>query len=668
MLGKGCLPQLFVLMKTADNLPRRRGFMEILNQLLESYLLTYGPWRKAVANGDTTTPIAHPVLRATGNTFSEFRTESINAFTSALTSSSRNEVSFRLLALDGLRNLVMIRGLLEDLETAKIIRTIDEIVIHEEAYGKDEVKAAAMEALVQIAHQKPQLVIDSSIPEFMAQLPDTDMDFDKPYVPILEAIAKLSAEYQIFRTIMIRLKNKLYTATRQGASSKYIVAILSAILYSFSSGSSGLPDPAIFGNYYSDIVLPLLNDFVMPEGQLASTSSLKEDAVAELIGRICNTIMRSQVWVSQTEICRNVYSLFRQTDIHQLPPFTTTQPHTMIVSTHLLACLHKEATPHTDMPELLSALIKSANSSAQDPAIVATTVSQISLVVNKYMKPAATPTIIKPMLCGPDSLLSPDQLNPTSLRIAFAILKALVLKTDPQLPNLLPQFFELFSNSTYGVQAAKAFSSLLAADDLLSKANHCTIYALHKQRLFALSISTLAATYKDSATSKEGKDNILIALSGLLYWIPYDLLKAELSTLIPLLLQSLRLEDADVKARTITIFEKIVLEDPKLVEEHVTSMINRLLDIAVTSSGNKDMKGVSVATLQQTPPKARAGSLACLAAFVTSFRTELLLPQKQLVNRRLMPALDDPKRAVRAEAVRCRKAWSGLGGTSVDDE
>lgn len=668
MLGKGCLPQLFVLMKTSDNLPRRRGFMEILNQLLESYLLTYGPWRKAVANNDNPAAIAQPILRATGNTFSEFRTESITAFTSALTGSAKIEVSFRLLALDGLRNLVMIRGLLEDLEIAKIIRVIDEIVIHEEPYGKDEVKAAAMDALVQIAHQKPQLVIDSSIPEFMAELPDTDEGSEKPYVPILEAIAKLSAEYQIFRTIMIRLKNKLYAATRQGASSKYVVAILSAILYAFSSGSSGLPDPAIFGTYYSDLVLPLLTDFVTPEGQLASTASVKEGAVLVLIGRICNTIMRSQVWVSQTEICRNAYTLFRQNDMQQLPPFSAQHPHTMIVSTYLIASLHKEATPYTDMSELLSALVVFASSSSSDPAVTATTVSQISLIVNKYMKPAATKSILQPLFSGPSPLLSPDNLNLTSLRISFAILKALVLKTDPLLPNLLPQFFDLFSSPAYGTQAAKAFSALLASDDLLTKANHCTIYALHKQRLFALSISTLAATYKDSTTSQSGKDNILIALSGLLYWIPYDLLKAELTTLIPLLLQSLRLDDADVKARTITIFEKIVLEDPKLVEEHVTSMINRLLDIAVMVSGNKDAKsGVANAT-SHTPPKARAGSLACLTAFVTSFRTELLLPQKHLVNRRLMPALDDPKRAVRVEAVRCRKAWSGLGGTSNDDE
>jgi len=642
--------------------------MEILNQLLESYLLTYGPWRRAVGTGDNTASIAQPILRATGNTFSEFRTESISAFTSALTGPSKIEVSFRLLALDGLRNLVMIRGLLEDVETAKIIRVINEIVIHEEPYGKDKVKAAAMDALVQIAHQKPQLVIDLSIPEFMAQLPDTDQDSEKPFVPILEAVAKLSAEHQIFRTIMIRLKNKLYAATRHGASSKYIVAILSAILYAFSSGSSGLPDPAVFGSYYSDIVLPLLNDFVTPEGQLASVPSMKEDAVLGLVGRICNTIMRSQVWVSQTEICRNVYSLFRQADMRQLPPFDAQHPHTMIVSTHLFASLHKEATPHTDMSELLSALIDFAKSSSIDPAVMSTTVSQISLIVNKYMKPGATKTTIQPLFSGADSLLSEDKLNLTSLRISFAILKALVLKTDSQLPNLLTQFFDLFSNPSYGSQAAKAFSALLAPDDLLTKANHCTIYALHKQRLFALSISTLAATYKDSATTREGRDNILIALSGLLYWIPYDLLKAESPTLIPLLLQSLRLDDADVKARTITIFEKIVLEDPKLVEEHVTSMINRLLEIAVIGSGSKDVKSGSSTATSHTPPKARAGALVCLTAFVSSFRTELLLPQKQLVNRKLMPALDDPKRAVRAEAVRCRRAWSGLGGTSNDEE
>jgi DNA repair/transcription protein MET18/MMS19 len=76
MLGKSCLPQLFVLMKTADNLPRRRGFMEILDQLLQANLSTYGPWRKPNFTGDA---IPQKPLRPSENPFSDFRTESIDA-------------------------------------------------------------------------------------------------------------------------------------------------------------------------------------------------------------------------------------------------------------------------------------------------------------------------------------------------------------------------------------------------------------------------------------------------------------------------------------------------------------------------------------------------------------------------------------------------------------
>jgi DNA repair/transcription protein MET18/MMS19 len=657
MLGKGCLPQLFVFMKNADNLSRRRGFMEILNDLLQANLLLHGPWRSANVT-------AKP-LRPSENPFSEFRTESIDAYTAALTSSPKNEVSFRLLALDGLRNLIMIRGLLEDLEVVKIIHTIDEVVIKEETYGKDEVKAAAMDALVQIALQKPQLVIDSSIPEFMAQLPDTDAGHAKAFVPILEALAKLSAEQQIFKTIMIRLKNKLYTALRQEASPKYVLAILAAMLYAFSSGSPGLSDPAVFGGYYQDIVIPLLQDLSTSEGQFASSAAAQDEAVLDLVGRICNVIVRSQQWVAQTEICRNVYTIFRQIEIEQVPPFTGREPRTMIVSTHLLAALQKEASPHTDIPALLTALVEFAISSSElSPAIQSATISQIAILVNKFVKPSLTATIITRLFTGPDSLLSQTNLTPTTLRISFAILRAITLRTDPQVRTFLPNFLALLTNSTYGHPAALAFSTLLAPDEILTKANHCILYALHKQRLFALSIPALASSFRDKDSSKDAKDNMLIAVSGILYWIPYELLKQQLPTLVPLLLQSLLLEDPDVKARTITIFEKIVVEDPKLVEEHVSSLVNRLLDVAVVSSKeNGDNTSASIASA----PKARAASLACLTAFVSSFKVEVLLPMKMLVGRRLMGALDDGRRVVRAEAVRCRRAWAGIGGEEEDE-
>ena len=673
MLGKGCLPQLFVLMKTADNLPRRRGFMEILNQLLQANLLTYGPWRKSSFTGDD---IPQKPLRPSENPFSDFRTESIDAFTSALTRSPKSEVSFRMLALDGLRSMVIVRGLLEDLEVVKIIRTIDEIVIQEEQYGKNEVKAAAMEALVQIALQKPQLVIDSSIPEFMAQLPDTDVDHEVTFVPILEALAKLSAEQQIFKTIMIRLKNKLYAAIRQAASAKYILAILSSMLYAFSSGAAGLSDPAVFGGYYQDIVIPLLKDLAIPTEQFANVAALRHDDVLDTIGRICNVIVRSQQWVSQTEICRNVYTLFRQAELTQVPPFTTQDDSTMLVSTHLLASLQKQATPHTDIPELLTTLIHFATTASPSPAVLSATITQISLLTNKHLKPAFTAARISPLLSlsGAASLLLPDTLTPTTLRIAFALLRALILRTDPQLPNLLPTFLSLLTHATYGGPAARAWSTLLVPDIFLTKENHCVIYALHRHRLLTLSLPSLAATFRAADTTAEGKTNVLVALSGLLYYIPYDLIRAELGTLVPLLLQSLVVDDADVKARTIAVVEKIVLENTKVVEEHASSLVSRLLNVAVatpsTSTGASKAGAMTTGTGGNAvaPPKARAAALACLTACVGACRTEVLLPMKAQVGRRLMGALDDPRRAVRAEAVRARRAWAALGGSGAEDE
>lgn len=52
----------------------------------------------------------------------------------------------------------------------------------------------------------------------------------------------------------------------------------------------------------------------------------------------------------------------------------------------------------------------------------------------------------------------------------------------------------------------------------------------------------------------------------------------------------------------------------------------------------------------------RAAALSCLAAMM-QLPYPLLHPHRSEVLRALAAAVDDPKRAVRAQAARCRQAW-----------
>lgn len=131
------------------------------------------------------------------------------------------------------------------------------------------------------------------------------------------------------------------------------------------------------------------------------------------------------------------------------------------------------------------------------------------------------------------------------------------------------------------------------------------------------------------------KPNYLVALSNILYSVSPTVIVTELRNILPLLLQSLDLNEPAVKSATIETLFTTVQESSDAVKEHVSSLISRLLTTCINRETN--------------PPRVRAAALRCLSIFPGTIRNELLLPFKQQVLRSLMGVLDDPKRNVRKE-------------------
>lgn len=136
------------------------------------------------------------------------------------------------------------------------------------------------------------------------------------------------------------------------------------------------------------------------------------------------------------------------------------------------------------------------------------------------------------------------------------------------------------------------------------------------------------------------KPNYLIALSNILRNVPTSVITPELPNLLPLLLQSAELPDADVKAATIETLHVTIKESADSLKEHVSSVITRLLNACTLET-----EGSAVLN----PPRVRTAALRALRSFPGSIRGELLLPYKRQVLKRLLPVLDDPKRTVRKE-------------------
>lgn len=650
------LPNLFTLYQTADTLAKRRGLLEVLVQLIRANIEVYGEWRSvSKLAGD----------QAANNALNKFSTQALEVMIGGLSMAPIKEVSFRLVCVNGLSQMAKVRQVLGDEDIAKVIQLFHKVVIAEEPYGKDEMKEAAINGLVEVAHQKPQLVVDKAFPAFMAQLPDTDVDGSLSYVPVLEAFAKLGSEEKIFDTVILRLKNKLNATVTQQASSTYLVALLSAMLYALNHGAAKLEQDTEISPYYQDIVLPLLSQV---SSSAASHQKAFDDEISlDLVGRICNIIIRPQSVDLQSKISGELYSSFRGPSQTDIPPFnlesTPQQTRWMMVSAHLLAALRKDATLPCDTQYLLHSLVQFSQQPSLSPRVRAATLCQISLVVNKFIPTASLKPTLELILNAPVDLLNPSHLNPTTIRTIFAILKGLVLRNSTLLSTLYPALLSFLSISPHSATVAHGFTTLLQPDDLLTKANHCTISGLHKQKTFNLLVPSIAASFRDA--DKDMKPNYLIALSGVLRWLPFDIVSEELSQLVPLLLQSLDLQGEDgVKEAAVGTLTSVLAQNPKAVEEHAGSLITRLLSTVTVSGGGAAARSGAAAT----PARVRAVALKCLAMVPAQLRQEIVLPYRRQVVKKLTSALDDKKRGVRAEAVRCRARWLEVDEVWEDED
>lgn len=126
--------------------------------------------------------------------------------------------------------------------------------------------------------------------------------------------------------------------------------------------------------------------------------------------------------------------------------------------------------------------------------------------------------------------------------------------------------------------------------------------------------------------------------------MPHQILLNELPPLVPLLIQSLELEDSELKVSTLETFKLAVAEAPNVIGPQIRTILPPLLALVTQQHANHSIR-VRVAALQ------------CLAEFPSFIAKDHLLPHLNFVVRQLKTPLDDKKRLVRKEAVDCRSKW-----------
>ncbi|PLB50722.1 ARM repeat-containing protein [Aspergillus steynii IBT 23096] len=682
---KTIVAPLLTIYQEADGIAKQRALLETLIVLFDSAIQVFGEW------------ITRDPEPAAENPLLEFKDQFSEIFGQALMGVIKEEVSFRVSALKGFLRLSTLRNYFQDNEIGLFVQYLDEILLKEESVGRDDLKKEAISALAELSKYKPRLIMDITFPAFVATLPDSDDDTNSDYLTTLENLAQISVEKDIFETLVRRLLSKLTVLLQreQSGSAAYPRAILLTIFYVMSQRKMD-QDPNL-GVYYDKIVIGLCRSVADSASGKAKNSILADVTVLDILGRLCNLIVRSLPKEKQDEVAENVYTLFSPADSFSPVPFAQTtdanQQRTMIISTYLLAGLPADCAklPYSspNMSALLSDITKRSITECEPSTHIAL-LRHLALLVNKFL-PKTDLGIASDLF---DSILPPgaeaEKLSPEKLATILWLSKALVLRLAPKTTQLLTSLLALLSSpdESTSTTAARGFAILLRDDDVLSPANGANIRLLSKQRVFTTLVPLISTRIRevnvsvnaDSSSAPSSFSHIkpahLTALSGILSTIAPSLVMPELPTLLPLLLQTLDLQTADsqaVRSATLDTLAVIIRENGVGVIEncgHVQSLVTRLL---------KTTQYVPAGSVSVNGTRLRADALKCLfllaqtpssdaPAVAKAGKLSPLLPVKNQVLRSLRMVLDDPKRDVRKAAVDARGAWLRGVDDAPDEE
>lgn len=328
LIVKAVVPSLMTLYQASDGIANQRALLEVLVQILDSAIAVHG-----------TPSLPAPTTTTIENPLEPFKDRLFELNSQALMSSAVNEVSFRMVALNALLRLCLLRRYLQDNEIGMAVQYFDEIVLLEDPSQKDNLKREAIHALVELSRIKPNLIMDITFPAFMAKLPDSSPSDRRDYLTTLEGLAQLSVEKYVANTLIRRLLSKLDVVLQNKGSSSYPQAILSTLHYVLSQRN--LDQDGDLSSYHEKIVVGLTSRVVLGCIGKAPITALNEEPTLAILGRLTMMIIRALDEHKQKSVALQTYSLFVDEADFIPVPFRHNVPKlqmsTMILSTSLMA-------------------------------------------------------------------------------------------------------------------------------------------------------------------------------------------------------------------------------------------------------------------------------------------------------------------------------------------
>ncbi|CAA7035212.1 unnamed protein product [Microthlaspi erraticum] len=270
-------------------------------------------------------------------------------------------------------------------------------------------------------------------------------------------------------------------------------------------------------------------------------------------------------------------------------------------------------------------------------------------------------------ICGSETILSKIclgfggslDLQTRAITVLAWIGKGLLMRGDRRFNEIVQVLVECLksTNSSGHVlhssamkHAADAFFILMSDSEVcLNRKYHAVIRPLYKQRFFSLTVPILESLIMKSQ-SPLSRTMLHVALAHVISNVPVTVILDNTRKLHPMILEGLTILSLDAADKE-TLFSLFLVFSGTLTDikgqESASDNAHRIIECLVKLTSYPHLTVV------------RETSIQCLAALL-ELPHGRIYPFRREVVQAITKALDDPKRSVREEAVRCRQAWASI--------
>lgn len=634
------------------------------------------------------------------NILLSFKDSFIVFFTRSLMNVAKTEPEVRVLAVKNISLIISVQGYLDEEEIGLFVQYFDDIILSEN--DTPILTDSILDTLVQITKSHEQIILSISYPFFLSKLPDSDTQDEKenpkrkndndengkseedddtdiaesPHIlisKVLRSLANMAVSRTVFEVLYVRLINKLDIILPQ-SSEKYPLAIFSTMAAVLRTVLDNHSQDSIF--YHKKLVPLLISKFVANNHTDPLTvSSLSNIHVITSASLCILYIVKALPQESQSEFASDLFSLFllqnksklvpSSFDFSKFKPLDKDAAPSPLLSLFLYGLAPISSNIRLDetfdllllMDNIKSILLKTQS----DKYLRLIYLRLICLLCNKWISDTAASEFIESLKSSITTSSKTANQNErfNSLEILFWVTKAYLIKANNTGFKLVSYILTLLESPTVGVSSSKLMELLVCDDALINKENGAIYRLLFKQRFFVSVIDPLVSGFEESKDFQV-KVNYLVALSGILRYMPSSIISDHVSKFFKLLLQSLKIKDSRVREASINTIAATLSSGTTAASEIISQHISTLVPELLKASRDTDLKSGGT-------PQVRIAALKCLDEFIVHIPRTRLLPQVRTIIQELNYPLDDKRRNVRKVAVITRQKYFELSNAEEDE-